>query len=153
MSSTIWFAPWASGPAAASVYEGDVTGPAVVSVTQFTPHRPWTAMGVNIAGVVLRRSWRDVTGALGLWLWVDPDPRRPRSGSVSVWRDERGLKGFVARHDHVRIMRSYRDRGTTRSALWETERFDAEVTREAVRSFLSGRSEWPDAPSTGGGRT
>ncbi|MFE0173420.1 hypothetical protein ACFWZ2_13965 [Streptomyces sp. NPDC059002] len=152
MPSTIWFAPWTSGPAAASAHEKDVAGAATVSVTEFTPHHPWTALGVNVAGAVLRRSWRDVTGALGLWLWVDPDPRRPRSGSVSVWRDGRDLKGFVARHDHVRVMRSYRDRGTMRSALWETESFDAAATQEAIRSFLSGRSPWPRDASTGGGR-
>ncbi|MFJ2768910.1 hypothetical protein [Streptomyces sp. NPDC087300] len=152
MPSTIWFAPWTSGPAAEAARGEDVTGAAVVSVTEFTPHRPWTAVGVNIAGAVLRKSWGDVTGALGLWLWVDPDPRRPRSGSVSVWREGKDLQGFVARHDHLRVMRSYRDRGTMRSALWETARFDAEATRAEVRSFLSGRSPWPRDPAVRGGR-
>lgn len=147
MPSTIWFTPWTPGPAAHAAHEKDVTGAAVVSVTEFAPHRPWTAVGVTIAGLALRGSWSDVTGAVGLWLWADPDPRRPRSGSVSVWRDEKDLKGFVARHDHVRIMRSYRDRGTMRSALWDTPGFDATATREAAHSFLSGRSPWPHGPS------
>ncbi|MEU8954717.1 hypothetical protein AB0C93_10455 [Streptomyces sp. NPDC048518] len=147
MPSTIWFTPWTPGPAAEAAREEDVTGAAVVSVTEFAPHRPWTAVGVNLTGITLRRSWGEVTGAVGLWLWVDPDPRRPRSGSVSVWRDEKDLKGFVARPDHLRIMRAYRDRGAMRSALWRAPDFDGTATREAARSFLSGRSPWPCDPS------
>ncbi|WP_051338505.1 hypothetical protein [Streptomyces flavidovirens] len=142
MSATIWFTPWKPGPAGDFAPGGCADGAAVVSVTEFTPHRPWTAAGVTVAGVALRRVWQDVEGAVGLWLWMDPDLLRPRSGSISVWRAERDLQGFVARHDHVRIVRSYRNRGSLRSATWRTERFDMGATREAARSLLSGRSAW-----------
>jgi hypothetical protein len=144
MSAMIWFAPWKPGP------EGDMAcardgGPAaaVVSVTEFVPYRPWTAMGVNIAGVALRQVWSDVEGAVGLWLWAVPDPLRPRSGSVTVWREEQDLRNFVARPDHLRIVRSYRDRGTLRSALWHTENFDQEATRTTARALLTGEADWP----------
>jgi hypothetical protein len=59
-------------------------------------------------------------------LWADP--LRRRSGSVSVWTDAAGLREFVGRPDHVRIVRAYRGRGVLRSAGWETERFDAAET-------------------------
>ncbi|MFV0133035.1 hypothetical protein ACLGIH_07315 [Streptomyces sp. HMX87] len=143
MSATIWFTPWKPGPAGDFASGGLTDGTAVVSVTEFTPHRPWTAAGVTVAGVALRRVWPEVEGAVGLWLWMDPDPLRPRSGSISVWRAERDLQGFVARHDHVRIVRSYRNRGSLRSTTWRTERFDRGATQEAARSLLSGRSAWP----------
>ncbi|MEI7032117.1 hypothetical protein [Streptomyces pratensis] len=143
MSSSIWFAPWKSGPEGGGACGEPAGGEAVVSVTEFTHRRPWTAPGVTVAGIVLRQAWQDVEGAVGLWLWADPGPLRPRSGSVSVWRAERDLHAFVARHDHVRIMRSYRDRGRMRSTMWRTGCFDRGATQEAARSLISGRSAWP----------
>ncbi|MEW2174771.1 hypothetical protein AB0890_00280 [Streptomyces sp. NPDC005406] len=143
MSATIWFTPWKSGPAVQAPPDGSADGAAVVSVTEFTPHRPLTAVGVTVEGIALRRVWQDIEGAVGLWLWADPDLLRPRSGSVSVWRTEQDLRGFVSRHDHMRIVRSYRDRGSMRSATWRTEGFDMDATQEAARSLLSGRSAWP----------
>jgi len=143
MSATIWFTPWKPGPAGAPAADRSADGAALVSVTEFTPHRPWTAPGVTIAGIALRRVWQDLEGAVGLWLWADPDLLRPRSGSVSVWRAERDLYAFVARRDHARIVRSYRDRGTMRSTTWWTGSFDLDATQEAARSLLSGRSTWP----------
>ncbi|MFE6038966.1 hypothetical protein [Streptomyces sp. NPDC056452] len=143
MSATVWFTSWKPGPAGELAPDGGADGAAVVSVTEFTPHRPWSTAGVIMAGTALRRVWQEVDGAVGLWLWMDPDLVRPRSGSISVWRAERDLQGFVARHDHVRIVRSYRNRGSLRSTTWRTERFDMGATQEAARSLLSGRSAWP----------
>ncbi|GGQ04640.1 hypothetical protein GCM10010266_30310 [Streptomyces griseomycini] len=143
MPATVWFAPWKPGPAAHLADDGDVDGGVLVSVTEFTPHRPWTAVCVSAAGLALRRTWQDVDGAVGLWLWVAPDLPRPRSGSVSVWRDEKDLTGFVTRPDHLRIMRAYRRRGVTRSATWRTERFAPDAAQEAARALLTGRTPWP----------
>ncbi|MFF9045077.1 hypothetical protein [Streptomyces parvulus] len=148
MPAPIWFAPWKPGPAGSAdaghapgdpAGAADAGGAAVVSVTGFAPYRPWTSVGVNVSGVALRRAWGEVEGAIGLWLWSVPGLLRPRSGSVSVWRDEEGLRGFVARHDHVRIMRAYRDRGALRSTTWHTERFDRDATQEAARRIIE---EW-----------
>ncbi|WP_327233380.1 hypothetical protein OG349_04730 [Streptomyces sp. NBC_01317] len=140
MPATIWFAPWKSGPAE---HTGEPGGAAVVSVTDFAPHRPWTSVGINIAGAALRHTWGDVEGAVGLWLWSVPGLLRSRSGSVSVWRDERHLRDFVARHDHVRIMNTYRNRGDLRSATWQTEHFDKDATQETARSLIE---EWRAQP-------
>ncbi|MFI2177180.1 hypothetical protein [Streptomyces buecherae] len=143
VSSTIWFAPWKPGPADLPRSAGAGGGPVLVSVTEFTAHRPWTAPGVTLAGLALRRSWDGLEGAVGLWLWAASDVARPRSGSVSVWRDARALAGFVARHDHVRIMRAYRDRGTLRSTSWQATAFEHGATLRAARSLLTGESPWP----------
>jgi hypothetical protein len=134
----IWFAPWKSGP------DGEAEGAAVVSVTGFTPHRPWTSVGVHRTGFALRRTWGATEGAVGLWLWSVPDLLHPCSGSVSVWRDEEALRGFVARPDHVRIMRGYRDRGGVRAVTWRTDRFDRAATRETARSLIE---EWCTRPA------
>ncbi|MGW5006834.1 hypothetical protein [Streptomyces parvulus] len=151
MPAPIWFAPWKPGPVASTGADqgargtegaggtAGAGGAAVVSVTGFAPHRPWTSVGVNVSGVALRRGWGEVEGAIGLWLWSVPGLLRPRSGSVSVWRDEEGLRGFVARHDHVRIMRAYRDRGALQSTTWHTARFDPDATREEARRVIE---EW-----------
>ncbi|MFF5717182.1 hypothetical protein [Streptomyces buecherae] len=147
MSSTIWFAPWKPGPADLPRSAG-AGGPVLVSVTEFTAHRPWTAPGVTLAGLALRRSWDGLEGAVGLWLWAASDVTRPRSGSVSVWRDARALAGFVARHDHVRIMRAYRDRGTLRSTGWQATTFEHGATLRAARSLLTGESPWPTQEAT-----
>ncbi|MFD4606953.1 hypothetical protein ACFWOT_02360 [Streptomyces sp. NPDC058440] len=145
MPATIWFAPWKPGPAERTGPDGDLGGTAVVSVTDFAPHRPWTSFGVNVAGVALRHTWDDVEGAIGLWLWSVPGLLRPRSGSVSVWRDEEALRGFVARHDHVRIMRTYRDRGDLRSTTWRTDHFDRTATQETARTVIT---EWCAQPAS-----
>lgn len=145
MSATIWFTPWKPGPAGDPAPDTPADNAAVVSVTEFTPHRPWAALGVYVAGVALREAWHEIDGAVGQWLWMAPDPLCPRSGSVSVWRDESDLRGFVARPDHARIVRSYRHRGTMRSTLWRTEHFSMSAAQEAARSILTGRSAWPGA--------
>ncbi|CAM5654082.1 hypothetical protein STENM223S_04090 [Streptomyces tendae] len=139
MTDTIWFAPWRGGtePDAGG---GGGAGPVrhvVVSVTQFTPYRPWAAPGVALTGLALRRNWRHVEGALGLWLWAVPDLLRPRSGSVTLWRHEEDLGNFVVSPGHRRIVRAYRDRGALRSATWHTDRFDPEAARRTARSLIA----------------
>ncbi|MFI0187019.1 hypothetical protein ACH4PW_05505 [Streptomyces sp. NPDC017082] len=150
MPVPVWFAPWKPGPAGRGGPDGDVGGQpggaAVVSVTDFAPHRPWTSVGVTAAGIALRRTWDDAEGAIGLWLWSVPGLLRPRSGSVSVWRDEDGLRGFIARSDHVRIMRAYRDRGELRSTTWHTDHFDRAATQEAARALIE---QWCTRPTPG----
>ncbi|MFI0482074.1 hypothetical protein [Actinomadura sp. 9N215] len=107
--------PWRDGPSSAA-------GPVLVSVTDFTCANPLDLPAIYRAGMDLRRSWPDLEGAVGLWLWSLP--LRRRSGSVSVWDDEAALKRFVAWPPHVAIMRRFRSRGTTRAHTWEADRFD-----------------------------
>ncbi|MEV0705104.1 hypothetical protein AB0I53_45310 [Saccharopolyspora sp. NPDC050389] len=139
----IWFNSWQPGPAGRHGAGDDPGGTAVVSITEFTSHRPWTMIGVCVAGLALRRAWPDLDGVVGMWLWTAPGLMRPRSGAVSVWRDEEALRRFVGRRDHLRIMRSYRHRGAMRSTMWRTERFDRTAVREAAHAILAGRSAWP----------
>ncbi|MEU9167454.1 hypothetical protein AB0D34_06600 [Streptomyces sp. NPDC048420] len=110
---------WKSGPAI------PLDGPVLVGVTDFTAEAHGQAVAVALAGMRLRRTWPSTPGAVGMWLWADP--LRRRSGSVSVWADERGLKGFTGRPDHVRIVRAHRGRGELRSVRREFEEFDPDA--------------------------
>ncbi|MBB5855662.1 hypothetical protein ACFQ05_35875 [Amycolatopsis umgeniensis] len=101
---------WITGPAA------DVTGDVLVSVTELTLDHFRRTPGAYLAGYSLSREWPRLAGAVGQWLWADP--LRRRLGSVSVWRDRKGLRGFVGLPAHVAIMRKYRDLGTTRATSW-----------------------------------
>ncbi|MFJ8869506.1 hypothetical protein ACIRD6_27530 [Streptomyces sp. NPDC102473] len=117
MPSGIWKTSWKSGPAAHSTGPGSSV---VVSVTEFTTHRPWGTPAVAFEGMRLRRGWPRTPGAVAVRLWMDPGPRLNRSGSVTVWADEASLMRFVARPDHLRVVRAFRGRGVMRSALRET---------------------------------
>ncbi|QFG25704.1 hypothetical protein [Actinomadura sp. WMMB 499] len=124
---------WRAGPASAA-------GPVLVSVTDFTAASALDLPGVFRAGMALRRSWPDLPGAVGLWLWAIPAERR--CGSVSVWTDAAALRGFVALPEHVAIMRRYRGRGGLRSVTWEADAFDARAAWARAARVLAGE----DAP-------
>ncbi|MEV3920401.1 hypothetical protein [Actinomadura coerulea] len=98
------------------------TGPVLVSVTDFTCAHALDLPRAFHAGMALRRSWPDLEGAVGLWLWTDL--RRRRCGSVSVWTGDAALRGFVAWPPHVAIMRRFRRRGTIRADTWWADAFD-----------------------------
>ncbi|MFE6185884.1 hypothetical protein ACFQ6U_15805 [Streptomyces sp. NPDC056465] len=117
MPSGIWKTSWKSGPAARGTGPGSSV---VVSITEYSTHRPWGTPAVAFEGMRLRRSRPRTPGAVALRLWRDPGPRPDRSGSVIVRTDEASLMRFVARPDHLRIVRAFRGRGTMRSALRET---------------------------------
>ncbi|MBN6051565.1 hypothetical protein JYK22_06415, partial [Nonomuraea sp. RK-328] len=68
------------------------------------------------------------------WLWTEP--LRGRCGSVSIWLDERALRGFVGRPDHVATVRRYRGRGRIRSTTWTTTTADRDIWPR-VRAYLS----------------
>ncbi|MFD6323324.1 hypothetical protein ACFWOL_10715 [Streptomyces sp. NPDC058442] len=104
-----------------------------------TPHahsRTWRGFGPS-RNPQAEQSREDVEGAIGLWLWSVPGLLRPRSGPVSVWRDEEALHGFVARHDHIRIMRAYRERGDPRSTTRRTDPFGRTTTQETARTVIT----------------
>ncbi len=103
--------PWRSGPEAPG-------GEVVVSVTDFRVDRALDQVAVWAQGVRLRRAWRRMDGAVGLWVWAEPGARR--SGSISVWRSEEDLRRFVGWDVHVAIMKAWRDRGTLLASTWRT---------------------------------
>ncbi|GAA2271438.1 hypothetical protein GCM10010149_11410 [Nonomuraea roseoviolacea subsp. roseoviolacea] len=119
---------WTPGEAAG------VTGTVLVSVTDFRADRLLDLPGVYRAGLALRRSWPELPGAVGMWLWTEP--LSGRCGSVSIWRDELALRRFVAWPDHVAIVRRYRGRGRLRSTTWTTAQPDPGLWDRA-RAYLS----------------
>ena len=121
---------WIPGPAA----DGD--GPLLISVTDFRADRRRDLPGIYRAGMRLRRDWPRLPGAVGMWLWTVPG--QGRCGSVSVWRDEKAMYQFVARPDHVRIMRHYRGRGTVRATTWADPQPDREAIWSRARLYLTG---------------
>jgi hypothetical protein len=121
---------WTPGPAA------ETAGSVLISVTDFRAGTRRDLPGIYRAGLRLRDGWPQLAGAVGMWLWTAP--RQGRSGSVSVWRDEESLFGFVAWPDHVRIMRRYRDRGSIRSTTWTDARPDRDAIWTRARLYLSG---------------
>ncbi|MFH8489626.1 hypothetical protein [Streptomyces longisporoflavus] len=127
--------PWQAGP------EAHATGPALVSVTEFTALRHSHTAAIALAGLRLRRSWPETPGAVGMWLWIDP--WRKRSGSVSVWTGERSLYAFVGRPDHVRIVGAHKDRGTMRATAWTSDRFDPDAAWAAAHALISDPTPWP----------
>jgi heme-degrading monooxygenase HmoA len=107
---------WIAGPAA------EQPGPLVAALTDFRANRALDLPGIARRGLSLSRLWPGLPGAVGMWLWVDLGTRR--CGSLSVWRDEDDLQGFVRLREHVQIMRAYRHRGTLRSRTWEIGTLD-----------------------------
>ncbi|MEV8439362.1 hypothetical protein AB0425_18455 [Actinosynnema sp. NPDC051121] len=123
---------WITGP------DADFAGPVLVSVTEFTlAGLRWTP-GAYRAGLALSREWPRLGGAVGLWLWAEP--LRKRLGSVSVWRDRTGLRGFVGLPAHVAIMRKYRELGVTRATTWSTDDVDPHVLWQAAGRWLRDRA-------------
>lgn len=140
---------WRPGPAA------DKDGPVLVSVTDFTFTKRLDLPGIARAAIGLRRTWPALDGAVGLWLWTAPRSRR--CGAVSVWTGEEALHGFVARPDHVAIMRKYRTRGVAKATTWVSPGLDeTAIWRDAYRVLMgSGTPTGPNAgaaPHTGEGR-
>lgn len=123
---------WITGP------EANFAGEVLVSVTEFTLAGLRNTPGAYRAGIALSREWPRLTGAVGLWLWAEP--LRKRMGSVSVWRDRPGLRGFVGLPAHVAIMRKYRELGTTRATTWHTEDLDPHVIWRAAGPWLRDRA-------------
>ncbi|MEU4768180.1 hypothetical protein AB0H12_33520 [Actinosynnema sp. NPDC023794] len=122
---------WITGP------EADFAGPALVSVTEFTLADLRRTPGAYRAGFTLSREWPRLRGAVGLWLWAEP--LRKRLGSVSVWRDHAGMRGFAGLPVHVAIMRKYRDLGVTRATTWHTDDVDPPVIWTAAGRWLGDR--------------
>lgn len=119
---------WIPGQAA------DFAGEVLVSVTALTLDDFRSTPGAYRAGYLLSREWPRLPGAVGQWLWAEP--LRRRLGSVSVWRDHEGMRGFVGLPAHVAIMRKYRELGTTRATSWNTDDVDSRVIWQRANRWL-----------------
>ena len=130
---------WTPGAVAAT----DV--PVLVSITDLAVIRSRDVGRVYIEGLRLRRVWESVPGSLGLWLWGKP--LRRRGGSVSVWRDEDALRGFVGWERHVEIMRRYRGAGELTAATWRSDCFDpAEIWARCLERLSGDDPELSHSP-------
>ncbi|MER6509446.1 hypothetical protein ABT158_21670 [Nonomuraea sp. NPDC001636] len=116
---------WIPGP------ESDRPGPLVAALTDFRLRRLLDLPGIARHGRSLSRHWPGLPGAVGMWLWADLTGRRV--GSLSVWRSEEDLRGFVRLPEHVAIMRAYRDRGTLRSRTWPVDALDRGALLRSLR--------------------
>lgn len=113
----------------------EMTGPVLVSVTDFTADHALDLPRIYRSGKGLARLWPTLEGAVGLRLWSEPLQRR--TGAVSLWRGHRDLMGFVRLPAHVKIMRAFQNRGTVRSTTWTADAPDQEeIWRRAV-TFLT----------------
>ncbi len=115
--------------------DADFFGDVLVSVTALTLDGFRSTSGAYRAGYLLSREWPELPGAVGQWLWAEP--LRRRLGSVSVWRDRDGLRGFVGLPTHVAIMREYRELGTTRATTWHTSGVDPRLIWQRADRWLS----------------
>jgi heme-degrading monooxygenase HmoA len=120
--------PWKAGQASGE-------GPVLVSFTNFTPHRRADWAGIARSGLRLRRSWPQMDGAVGMWMWADATLARG-GGSVSVWESAEALIAFVRWAPHVEIMRRYRERGRVVASTWEAGRFDPGETWARARELV-----------------
>jgi len=117
--------PWQEGPAAGH------EGPVFVSFTLFTADHRRDLPGIYRTGLRLRRSWPQIDGAVGMWLWGEVGGRS--GGSVSAWREEAAMMGFVRWAPHVEVMRHYRERGSLVARRWESERLERRSLWEEAR--------------------
>lgn len=116
-------------------YERSPSGLLIVSITDFTSHAYRDLPRIARRGFALRRSWPQLDGAVGMWLWGAPLVRR--CGSISVWTGRRAPGEFVRLPEHVAIMDEYRDRGTIRSVIREYESFDVARIRRDAEGWLA----------------
>ena len=121
--------PWQAGPTSAS--EDGV----LVSLTEFRPHRARHLPGAYRRGLQLRAGWYAIQGAIALSLWGQP-LNHGRCGSLSVWRNESDLEGFIALPAHLAIMRRYRPLGTVQSSTWNAENYTPGAVRATAETLL-----------------
>src|SRR5262249_55111386 len=99
------------------------------------------------AGLRLRSEWDQLEGAVGVWLWSRP--LGGSAGSISLWRDEAALRGFVGWAPHVEVVRRYRGAGRLLALSWQAERsrFASHWAQaQKQRSATVGRVGWNPIP-------
>ena len=122
---------WQAGPAPAA------PGELLVSLTDFRADRHRDLPGVALAGRRLGERWPQLTGAVGMWLWMLPLERR--CGSLSVWTGEDALRGFVRLPAHLEIVRRYRSRGSLVADSWTVAALDRGALWREAHARLAAR--------------
>ncbi|HZU82931.1 MAG TPA: hypothetical protein VE987_08450 [Polyangiaceae bacterium] len=127
---------WIAGPAA-------MRGSIFVSATRFTYRRSWHMPFVLWHGLALRRRWGRVEGAVGLFSAASLLGRT--TYTVTAWRSEQELRGWMRSPYHLRLMQDYRGCLESAAAVsWRTERFEPEEAwREAMSRLGAGAARQP----------
>ena len=100
----------------------DQRGVVLVSATRFTFSRLRDMPRILYAGMLLRRRWHLLEGSVGVSL--SADLWRRTTYTISVWKSEADLRGFLTSPDHLKLMRDYRSRVTGSAAVtWTVEGF------------------------------
>ena len=128
-----WNAIWKDGAAQ------NFVGAVHISMNDYLIHRAVDIGPVALAGMRLRRRWREIDGALGLWFGVLRRGRRQIS--VSVWRSPNDLKRFVRSPEHLEIMRAHRTTGALYTNAWSSARLDRAAIWNQATNRLRGRVE------------
>jgi hypothetical protein len=129
---TLLWSHWTPGPESQELQQ------LFVSVTHFQASGLRHMPGIALSGFALKRRWREVPGAVGMWLWVDLQQRA--SGSVSVWRAENDMRNFVRWKPHIQIVSRYRLAGRMTSTSWRVARLDRRAIRTDADRWLADRS-------------
>lgn len=129
---------WKRGPSA------EMSGPLLVSYTEFTPHTMRDVPAIYFAAERLRKACSGLEGAVGVTTYWQLFRRR--LGSLSAWEDDDALRRFVALPFHIEVMRTYRDRGSLRAIDWQAESFDLRTAFvEGQRALDEGKGRQHDS--------
>lgn len=111
--------------------------PVHVSMNDYLIHRWRDVPRVAREGLILRHSWPDIPGTLGLWFAAFGAGRR--QVSISIWQAPEDLRVFVRSPVHRRIMREHRDTGSLHTSAWTAERLNRDLIWNQAADRLSGR--------------
>jgi hypothetical protein len=104
------YQPWQPGPSHGR------SGPHLLSVNEYRPHRLLDVLPIARISVVLVRQVIEVEDAVGIVTSYQPLGRI--TYSLSVWKSEDALRQFTGSRDHRQVMRDYRSRGYLRHIHW-----------------------------------
>jgi hypothetical protein len=122
---------WQPGPS------HDSSGPHLLSVNEYRPHRLLDVLPIARVSVVLVRQVIEMEDAVGIVTSYQPLGRI--TYSLSVWKSEDALHEFTVSRDHRQVMRDYRSRGYLRHIHWWGEHVSTRASMaEASRRLDAG---------------
>jgi Domain of unknown function (DUF3291) len=119
---------WQPGPSHGS------SGPHLLSVNEYRPHRLVDLLPIARISAVLVRQVIELEDAVGIVTSYQPIGRI--TYSLSVWKSEDALREFTVSPDHLQVMRDYRSRGYLRHIHWWGEHVSTRASMAEARSRL-----------------
>jgi hypothetical protein len=128
-------------------------GAVFVSATRFTYRRLSHMPFVFCHGLLLRRQWDRVDGAIGMFTGASLPERT--TYTVSAWTTEADLHRWMGSRYHVRLMKDYRGYlESSRAVSWLEKAFDPNAAwREALARLDASRATSSAAPAATQPRT